>query len=115
MLVNFIIPIVMFAVFTVFAVFSFMILGAFGLSNPLDILIEREKIKRLKSFIARQKAMLIKARTNPGIVRDISIGIFVSSIMGLFSATSVYYVIIYTIGIIASLYGIINANDKISK
>jgi hypothetical protein len=98
--------------FNAVIVFSFFKLGAFGLSKTKDILSVREKIMRFRKNVVGFKVKMVKASRDAKVLRDISIGIFASSLVGFGSSTDVGVTIWYFILILLSIFGIINANDK---
>jgi hypothetical protein len=58
------------------------------------------------------KKLFCKAKTNPDIIRDISLGFFINGVFSTINADSFIAFVGYAILTLGATVGIINANDK---
>ena len=65
--------------------------------------------KKLKEFLP----LVEKAKNNPSIIRDISLGFFINGVFSILNATSVYGVVGYGVLTLWAIVGIINANERL--
>ena len=61
------------------------------------------------------KTLLHEVKTNPDIIRDISLGFFINGVFSTINANSYIYFIGYIILTLGAIVGIINANKRITS
>ena len=87
---------------TIYIIYTILVLFFVLLYNADNITVKLRKTKML----------FYKAKNNPDIIRDISLGFFINGVFSMINANSYTAFVGYAILTLGATVGIINANDK---